>query len=786
MSGIVATWFGRLERALSRYHRQVQLEQLLPVSGRVLELGAQDQSLPSALELRGYAHHLSLVDPSRLSSVRASGPAAERVQPLPAAFDPTRCSTDLLVVRSSALRAVWGLHGDIGARYIAVERGGSAGNSVETMLVRLTGRLAGRSRPVGRMSVAGTSFEVLEITNPRPRAPRIYYSPAWGATGLAERLADAGIRYVVLRWFETLPHVDEGEDLDILVADEDLERTRALVESEPGTEPIDLYSASGLPYSDFNDAAYYPPHLAEQILATAIVHESGFSVPASVEHLRSLAYHAVYHKGAASGLPSAGQHPPAGAADHDYAAHLERLAAANGVDLVPTLEGLDTYLASVGWRPPEDTLRRLATHNDWVRALIQDDPDETLPERAELAVFLLRERALDILGVDDFSRLLDHFGFDALLVEPLTGDAASRAARQLRGGNWGQGPFPVSGGEPAVLAVAVHHAPIPPYEWLQHRYPHLTNAETWELKDALRRRIESLVPPDERFNPVHSADSTHEAWQYLRVVLPERVPELHDEAHARAAALAPPPGLIRNLSVGRRARVDVVDGRQGPVVRKTFVPAFDRFLEREVFARRDLSRRIGAIPPLLDSGATWVESPLYDDRLPRDRRPLPLPVVREMVAVLRELHEAGYDVVDAKPDNFVLDAREGLKLVDLEFLHAYPDGPGSFVESANFGEPQADFDGDRPVGDMSYASRWLSATGMPLDLLVEGSPWQQQMHRAAWALGGLTTRAGSPPRRLLSRARPLARHARWLARERLTDWSLQRAVVSAAQTRRPG
>src|SRR5690606_28717378 len=115
------------------------------------------------------------------------------------------------------------------------------------------------------------------------------YSPSWGADGLAVRLKESGMRYAVLRWFEDLPTIEPGEDLDVLVADEDVARFRELVEAEPGTCPLDLYSVSGLPASDYEDLAYYPPRIATQILDHAVVHQSGFSVPAPLDHLHSLA-----------------------------------------------------------------------------------------------------------------------------------------------------------------------------------------------------------------------------------------------------------------------------------------------------------------------------------------------------------------------------------------------------------------------------------------------------------------------------------------------------------------
>ena|SRR5687767_15246933 len=46
------------------------------------------------------------------------------------------------------------------------------------------------------------------------------------------RLNAAGCRYVVLRWFERLPQVETGEDIDLLVRDEDVASLKALLRRE--------------------------------------------------------------------------------------------------------------------------------------------------------------------------------------------------------------------------------------------------------------------------------------------------------------------------------------------------------------------------------------------------------------------------------------------------------------------------------------------------------------------------------------------------------------------------
>lgn len=757
----------------------MQPEQILHSRTRVLDLGPADQVLGELLSARGVTRYLGLTAPSQVMEARASGSIAQRIHPMTDSGIVEHCSADVLIIRSHLATAVWGLHGPIGAKFVAVERR----HPLTVTEGRLAALLAGLTRQVriaGRLRLGTSVFDVFEVCNPRGLQPRMYFSPVWGPSGFAARLDEANLNYTVLRWFEELPRIAPGEDLDVLVADEDLEAFRALVESEPGTQPLDLYSVSGLPYSDFRGAAYYPPGLARKVLKGAVVHESGFRVPAASEHLRSLAYHAIYHKGPSCGLPSEHGSMSVDAPDHDYASHLTRLAKASGVAYDATLEGTHRYLADVGWKPPDDALRRLTHENPWLTRLL-DEPDLSLPGKAQLEVFLIRANTPDIVSYEEIKQLLDHFGFDTLVLEELDDEAQTRVESQLRGGNWGKGPFPRSGGIPVAFVVAVHHSPATPYPSLKPRYPHLTNAETYEFKEALRRQIATRVSPDELFNPIHSSDNTHEAWEYLRIMVPDRVPELRQQAEIRAGSFTQPENLIRPLSVGRRARVDVVESSTGPVVRKTFVPAFARFFERETQGMRTLARSVPEVPNLGSVGPNWFEIPYYHDVLPTDRPgPLPLPLLREMVDVLRRVHAAGYDVVDAKPENFLCDTEEGLKLIDLEFLYKYHDAPRPFTGSANFVGIWPGFDGDIPVGNLSYESRWLNAAGMPVGVLAEGSPTQQRLHRGLWAVRRLTVLPGAPPRRIMRRAREVARHQKWLAERRLKTWSQQRALRSTA------
>ncbi len=760
------------------------LRDLVTPDSRVLDVGAPDAGVAGALREAGVSRYLGLMEPGAVGAARAAAPElADRLHPLESPEQALRASADVVILRAPYARVGWLLKELRYAAYVLVEvpRGVS---TLEGAALRTAGALTRAVRARGRVTVGGLELDVLQIRRRRPERTRRYLSPVLGVTGFVQRLAEDDVSYAVLRWFEDLPEIEPGEDLDMLVADRDLETVRALLAEEPGTIAVDLYSETGLPGSDYNTAAYYPPALARALLARAVVHSSGARVPESRDHLRSLGYHAAYHKGPLSGLPSTttGQQLPD--PEHDYRTALHKLALDHGLQPPGTLEELDELLAAEGWRPPLDALLRLTATNPWIEPRFFPH-DDIADGRPEPVVFLLRERLATVVGEDEFLKTIDHLGFEAVAVRALDEESRQRVAGETRGGNWGPGPFPVSGGGPVTAVVALHHAPQAPRGPLLRQYPRLTNADVLLAKQRVRDLVAERVAPEQTFNPVHSSDNEREAWEYLRIALPDELDALRAEVLRRTDNYdAEEHAVVSRLSRGRRAKVEVVDTPQGRVVRKTFAAGYLRHMQRELDALSALGGVVPAVPELVGSGPNWIATPYYQDELApywRSRRLLPLPVVRQMVDVLRQVHALGYDLVDAKPQNFVLDPEQGLKIVDFEFLHRYDAEPPPFRESYGLVGTPIGFAGDMPVGDDSYGYRWRRWTGLTLAALTGGSPRQQQVDRVRYRMLRVVRRSEAGARKATRETRRAARRSRGVAgRPRLPvrrrSWARRRAL----------
>jgi hypothetical protein len=193
--------------------------------------------------------------------------------------------------------------------------------------------------------------------------------------GLFAELRRRRTPYVVLRWFDQLPHVPKGDDIDLLVSDDGFTVLAGMLQRHGGDDLVacDVYAVSGPWGARYQGMPYYPPQLSRQVLSRAV--DSGqVRVPCPEDHFLSLAYHALYQKGSAAGLPSMTRGVvPSTSPKHDYAGVLGRLAAELSLAVPITMEALDAELARRGWRPPPDMLQRLGEQNRWIRRRFAGD-----------------------------------------------------------------------------------------------------------------------------------------------------------------------------------------------------------------------------------------------------------------------------------------------------------------------------------------------------------------------------------------------------------------------------
>ncbi|MEX2309588.1 MAG: hypothetical protein WD738_18580 [Pirellulales bacterium] len=516
----------------------MQLVDFCPTGSRIVEINPVDGALGAKLIAAGYTHYLAVTaNERRRDAIVEKLPALAHCLTISRSSQVVRQNNaEVLILNGwSSLHIAWFRsvrHASNVALtlkpsplcWLAVQLG---------FILCLLGRFAWPR--IVSCDTAGRSPRLIafRVRRPRPhKGARRFIPHVLGVEGFFRRMRTSGGRHAVLRWYESLPSVAPGEDIDLLVDDVDLERVRASLDEGPGVQPIDLYSVTGLPGSDYCKMTYFPPYVAEELLERAVDYRGICRVPAAREHFLSMAYHALYHKGFRSGLVRRGESQPRySRPDHDYATVLRDLAERLNIDVPITLEDLDEFLDSQGWRPPYDMLVRLSRGNDWLWSLVKRELTARGTDDG-LAVFLIREEAMRRGGVERAARWLSEQGFQILATNHFDAKVSKRVARNVRGGNWGPGPWSFPGGGPAAAIVVYDPAPIRPWNRRKRRLPYVANTRLY-CKRRLRDYFNEGYPKDQHCNVVHSSDNGRETMEYLRIIMPDEI----DDVLSRAPSL---------------------------------------------------------------------------------------------------------------------------------------------------------------------------------------------------------------------------------------------------------
>lgn len=585
---------------------------------------------------------------------------------------------------------------------------------------------------------------------PRLTRPRRYIRGRKTAETFLLELRRLNINYVVQRWFDLLPHVGEGEDVDILVADEDLPKIEHLLSSRIpifGGQKVDIYSASGLPGTDYRQVACFPEPIARGILERAVWLKDRWRVPCPIDHFRSLAYHAVYHKGYTAGL-STSTYPERVTqnAEHNYAEVLTSLAPFGSYTGPITLDALADHLTEIGWAPSEDMLERLARGNDWIEHHILKNRTLAEPHWRGFTMFIIRAKAEAEAACDLIIEQLKADGFHILSVNRLNPSAQENARHIVRGGNWNKGPWPVNGGLPAIAIAALDPSPIAPNEASKARAPSLDNARIVRAKENARKEFLTTLAEDAYCNPLHSSDNATQAVSYLEIIMPELRADIEQQIMQFETIALPPFPILQDLSKHkRRAAVYVVAHPSGiPAVCKIFHSNAKRFFERELFALQTLRRERPEFPELIEHGDNWLVMRRYKDRLHDGWIDwlgtrfwlLPLRLARPLMNLAHYLHERDLYLLDFGAHNVLDDPDHGIKVIDLEFLQSYNQTRPSFASSYCFaGLPESEtadapVGGDLLLGRSGLTRRLLNACSrVMLHSLIYDPAWLQLIKR---------------------------------------------------------
>ncbi|WP_010232538.1 hypothetical protein [Gillisia marina] len=230
--------------------------------------------------------------------------------------------------------------------------------------------------------------------------------------GFFEILHERNVEYVLLRWWHDLPEIPEGEDMDILIKDEDRDLINDLVVFyDNGTDlKCDFYTISGSKHGSRRNIPYFQSNLAHSLVEKRILYRGAY-VPSPLTYFASLAYHAVFHKGFNSGLP--GFEEKQTEVEHDYTSVLKDLSMELGININITTQGIFNWLKEQNFAPADDTLAKLVELKPELGFLQKRLYSDI--RGGDLIVYLVREKLLEDGLLEDFKNFLeDKYQFDII------------------------------------------------------------------------------------------------------------------------------------------------------------------------------------------------------------------------------------------------------------------------------------------------------------------------------------------------------------------------------------
>ncbi|MCZ6703973.1 MAG: hypothetical protein O6940_13165 [Ignavibacteria bacterium] len=603
-------------------------------------------------------------------------------------------------------------------------------NIIPILYFLAKGLISGRTKFIGMYYVkSGMKFSFyigLKKRRKTKRVTRHYLSPLFSLDDFFQELNKKNISYCILRWFANLPNLDDNEDVDLLVEDNDLTKVFSIIDKKPGIIPFDIYSKTGISGSDFRNLPYYAYSLADRVLKNTLLYKNVYKVPTQENYFYLLAYHVVFHKGEDSGLPSKQYKvTPANKPDHDYLYHLKAISSKENLDINDfTLEGLHNYLNIKEYVPPLDTQYKLSLHNQYLKVFLEEihHHSELLKKFEGVVCFVIREKITSSGLLKEVEKIIQKMGFTIIKTVNIEGSVKEQFTKQVRGGNWNQGPWPSNAGEPSALIVSYDVYPIKPVTSDYKKHPGLTNKRILnkdEIRDFLNKRFFDKV---EWCNGVHSSDNEIQAIEYLSLagLVKEEIYEEIIKYKERFETQFPVLKVLSSFS--RRAKVELISYNGTKVIKKTFKPNCEMFLANEIEAYT-VFNDLKEVPELLETGDNYIVISYIEGSKSLGNRIL-IRNLRRCLNLLRKIYDRGYSLFDFKPANFLIDKNNDIHIIDFEFLYKYSDKP-SFWECYDLvGVPENFNLMDRPIikipkGKKQFDVKWGSFTGVRFEELTK-------------------------------------------------------------------
>ena len=423
--------------------------------------------------------------------------------------------------------------------------------------------------------------------------------------------------------------------------------------------------------------------------------------------------------GEESGLPSKQYHvTPVNKSDHNYLYHLKAILNKANIDFNDfTLEGLHNYLDIKGYVPPLDTQYKLSLHNQYLKAYLDEvhHKSELLKRFEGLVCFVIREKIIEAGLLKDVEKFIQKEGFAVIRIIRIDEPLKNVFTKQVRGGNWNQGPWPSNAGEPSAIVVAFDVLPIKPDSHDHEQHPGLTNKRILS-KNRIRNSLNKMFPDKTEWcNGIHSSDNEIQAVEYLTLAGLNKDNVYKEILRYKNTFKTQYPVLQVLSSYSRRAKIELISYKGGKAIQKTFKPNCDVFLSNEIKAYT-IFADITEVPKLLETGENYIITSYIEGSRPLGNR-IDITTLKRCLNLLHKIYDRGYSLLDFKPSSFLIDKDKNIHLIDFEFLHKYTDKL-SFLECYDLVGAPDNIDLlykpiiKNPKGKKQFDVKWKSFTGI--------------------------------------------------------------------------
>ena len=539
--------------------------------------------------------------------------------------------------------------------------------------------------------------------------------------------------YVVLRWAETFPdHWKEGNDLDILVKDSDIDKILKYCTKEKSAYAIDIYSDGYRRGFIYSNSPYLPSKICSRLFKSRRIANGLVYVPGSREYVLTFFFHLLIHKGEKSGL----------GLDHflikptefrtRYLQEAIRLNREVYTCFPTDMDGYTSFSASSiysclsnhDWLPNLSMIRHFALSNRLLRELLMLKAQICTENFLTDAVtFIIRQRALTLGLIPRIEETIRQSGFQIVDSSEIHPAMIQNATSEIRSGNWEQNDrfLRKSGGTPRHVIVCLDYNPVYKcYAGIGTAHPFALN-KNLSIKHRIRKSIERSQLFWQQAHLIHSSDDKAEALEYINECYePKKSIEIISQINQFETSYRPHHSRFASLTLrGRRSHVYLCVKNGTIVVRKDYRPDKLKNMYRELLVYTH-SSPLSFVPRFIGFGENFIEYAFVEGATAAEiiKSSSGRSLVRELVkAIMKESYEAGIALLDLSPSNLLIDGRGKGWVIDYEYAFKYGvDKPeGGFLRGYDYAGLPDYLDVDNPVGEASrgrsYDNTWLEHIG---------------------------------------------------------------------------